>query len=130
MSPLQQIRENAAWVAENLGRQSGVDPFAYTAESVEYLDRFLEGQQAQVKASALSVNKFVHLLGAYLGECIIAVYGGEWQESPEGLAVVIRAATQSRHLQPFHEVYERIAHGREGQLATYFSEFIPQALSL
>jgi hypothetical protein len=38
MSTVQQIRENAAWVAEHLGTQSGIEPFAYTAESVHYLD--------------------------------------------------------------------------------------------
>jgi hypothetical protein len=129
MSPLQQIRENAAWVAENLGKQSGIEPFAYTAESVDYLEQFLGSQEASVKASGLSVNKFVHLLGAYLGECIIANYGGGWQESPQGLAVLIRAETRAHWLQPFHKVYKRITNGSEDHLGFYFSEFIPQVLA-
>lgn len=129
MSPLQQIRENAAWVAENLGKQSGIEPFAYTAESVDYLDQFLERQEAVVKASELSVNKFVHLLGAYLGECILANYGGDWQESPQGLAIFIRTKTQAHWLQPFHKVYKRIANGSEDNLGFYFSVFIPQVLA-
>ena len=61
----------------DIGKQSGIEPFAYTAESVRYLEQFLVRQEALVKASGLSVNKYVHLLGAYLGECIIANYGGE-----------------------------------------------------
>jgi hypothetical protein len=129
MSPLQQIRANAAWVAESFGKQSGIEPFAYTAESVDYLDQFLERQGASVKASALSVNKFVHLLGAYLGECIIANYGGEWQESPQGAAVFIRTKTQAHWLLPFHKVYERITNGSEDNLRFYFSEFIPRVLA-
>src|SRR5262249_8768843 len=129
MSPLQQIRENAAWVAENLGNQSGIEPFAYTAESVDYLDQFLERQEAVVKASELSVNKFVHLLGAYLGECILANYGGEWQESSQGLAIFIRTKTQAHWLQPFHKVYKRITNGSENHLGFYCSEFIPQVLA-
>ena len=67
MSALQQIRWNAAWVAENIGKQSGIEPFAYTAESVRYLEQFLVRQEALVKASGLSVNKYVHLLGGVPG---------------------------------------------------------------
>jgi hypothetical protein len=87
---LQQIRANAAWVVESIGKQSGIEPFAYTAESVDYLEQFLVRQEAVVKASELSINKYVHLLGAYLGESILANYGGEWQESPQGLAIFIQ----------------------------------------
>jgi hypothetical protein len=129
MSQLQQIRANAAWVAENFGKQSGIVPFAQTAESVDYLDEFLERQEGIVKASEASVNKFVSLLGAYLGECIIANYGGEWQESPNGLAILIRTKAQAHWLRPFHKVYKRIANGREDSLGFYFSEFIPQVLA-
>jgi hypothetical protein len=84
-------------------------------------------QEALVKASGLSVNKYVHLLGAYLGECIIANYGGEWQESPEG-AICIRAKIQAHWLQPFDKVYERITTGSD-DLWLYFSEFIPRLLA-
>src|SRR5262245_23591040 len=128
MSPLQQIRWNAAWVAENIGKQSGIEPFAYTAESVHYLEQFLARQEASVKASGLSVNRYVHLLGAYLGECIIANYGGAWQESPEG-AICIRTEARAHWLQPFDKVYRRITNGREDDLGRYFSEFIPQLLA-
>src|SRR5579884_3549863 len=56
---LQQIHQNAAWVAENIGKQSGIEPFAYTAESVDYLEQFLVRQEAMVKASQLGINKYV-----------------------------------------------------------------------
>lgn len=128
MPPLQQIRWNAAWVAENIGKRSGIEPFAYTAESIHYVERFLACQEALVKASGLSVNKYVHLLGAYLGECIIANYGGAWQESPEG-AICIRTKTQAHWLQPFRKVHQRITNGPEDDLGLYFSEFIPRLLA-
>jgi hypothetical protein len=129
MSQLQQVRANAAWVAENFGKQSGIEPFAHTAGSIDYLDAFLERQEALVKASGESVNRFVSLLGAYLGECIIANYGGEWLESPQGLAIRIHTKTQIHFLQPFHKVYKRIANGSEDSLGFYFSEFIPRVLA-
>jgi hypothetical protein len=86
-------------------------------------------QEALVKASGLSVNKYIHLLGAYLGECIIAHYGGAWQESPEGLAICIRTETRVHWLQPFPKVSKRITNGSEDDLGHYFSEFIPQLLA-
>jgi hypothetical protein len=82
-----------------------------------------------VKASPLSINKYVHLFGSYLGECILANYGGEWQESPQGLAIFIRTKTQAHWLQPFHKVYKRITNGNEDNLGFYFSNFIPQVLA-
>jgi hypothetical protein len=129
MSAFQQIRANAAWVAENFGKQSGIEPFAHSAESVAYLDAFLDRQAAVVNASEASVNKFVSLLGAYLGECIIAKYGGEWQESPQGLFISIRSGKQHYILQPFQKVYKRIANGTEDSLGSYFADFIPRVMA-
>lgn len=86
-------------------------------------------REALVKASELSVNKYVHLLGAYLGECIIANYGGEWQESPEGLAICIRTKVQAHRLSPFLKIHKRIINSSEDDLRLYFSEFIPQVLA-
>jgi len=129
MSAFQQIRANAAWVAENFGKQSGIEPFAHTDESIAYLDDFLDRQAAVVKASEASINKFVSLLGAYLGECIIARYGGEWQESPQSLFISIRSGNQSYILQPFHKVYKRIANGAEDSLGCYFTDFIPRVMA-
>jgi hypothetical protein len=129
MSQLQQIKANAALVAEKFGKQSGIEPFFNTPESVAYLDDFLERQAKIVKASEESVNRFVSLLGAYLGECILATYGGEWHESPQGLSIVIHSKGQFNLIQPFHKVYKRIANGKEDSLACYFSEFIPHVLA-
>jgi hypothetical protein len=129
MSQLQQVRANAAWVAEHFGRQSGIEPFACTPESVDYLDQFLERQEEIVQESMESTYRVVSLLGAYLGECIIAAYGGEWQEGPEGPAIVIRSGTGIHVLQPFQKVYKRIVNGAEDSLGFYFTKFIPQVLA-
>lgn len=71
-STLQQIKENAVWVTERFAPESGLEQFAYSAESVLYLEQYLISHEAEVRATPLSINKYVHLLGAYLGECIIA----------------------------------------------------------
>jgi hypothetical protein len=129
MSALRQIQTNAAWVVEHFGRQSGIEPFAYTPESVAYLDEFLDRQRAIVTASEASINKFVSTLGSYLGECILATYGGEWIESPQGLSIHIHTPTQFHVLFPFHKVHKRIVNGMEDSLGFYFAEFLPQVLA-
>ena len=129
MAAIPRIRDNAAWVVKNLGPESGLDVFAFTPESIAWLDQYIERQKAQIAASNESVNKFVSLLGAYLGECIVFNYGGDWFESPEGLAISIQAQGQFHILRPFKEVYERIAKGMSDSLAVYYSQFLPRLLS-
>jgi len=129
MSAIPQIKANAAWVIDNFGPQSGIDPFAYTPASIEYVDGFLQRQEAMVRASDASINKFVGLLGAYLGEAIIAKYGGEWQEKPNGIGIEIRTGSHVHFLQPFHKVHKRIVNGIEENLHAYFNQFIPAVIA-
>jgi hypothetical protein len=129
VTQFQQVRANAAWVVENFGKQSGIEPFTHTAESLYYLDQFLDRQGAVVKASEASISKFVSMLGSYLGESIIAKYGGEWQESPQGPAILIRTKTHAHWLQPFQKVHKRIVNGGEDSLGYYFTEFVPHVLA-
>ncbi len=130
MSAIPQIRSNAAWVVDNFGPQSGIDPFAYTPESIAFLDGFIERQNAIVRDSDASVSKFVSLLGAYLGETIIAAYGGEWQETPNGIGIAVRTPSHVHFLQPFHKVHKRIVNGIEDSLSVYFNDLIPTVLKM
>ena len=119
-SALQQIHANAAWVTDNFGKLSGLDPFAFTPESLDYIDGYLDRQAAMVTESPDSINKFVGLFGAYLGECIIAKYGGEWSESDSGLTLAINHGTQCYILSPFQRVYQRISDGMSNSLRYYY----------
>jgi hypothetical protein len=125
---LEQIRANAAWVARRLSQQSGLVPFA-PPESVAYLDGYLERHRLVIKPWEDRINRFVCLLGAYLGECIVATYGGEWCVAEESLTILIRTDTRLHLLKPFHKVYKRIVNGHEDDLAFYFTEFIPRVLA-
>ncbi|HEY4259388.1 MAG TPA: hypothetical protein VGM98_04485, partial [Schlesneria sp.] len=94
-----------------------------------FLEQFLVSDEAVVTATPLNINKYVHLLGSYLGECIIANYGGEWDRSPNGMAVVIHTPTRVRQFHPFEKVYKRITEVTDHSLAVYFSKLIPEALA-
>jgi hypothetical protein len=71
----------------------------------------------------------VSLLGAFLGEAIIATYGGAWQQSEQGLALSIQSGGQVHILQPFEKVHKRLTNGSEDSLHFYFATFLPQVLA-
>ena len=128
MSAPPQIKQNAQWVIENFGPQSGLPKFGFDAESVGYLDAFIDRQGASFRSSEQGTNKIVSLLGAYLGEAIIATYGGQWQQTADGLALAIESGSQRHILQPFHKVHKRLINGPEDSLHHYFATFLPQVL--
>ena len=129
MSAPHQIKQNAQWVIENFGPESGLPHFGYHADSVGYLDTFIDRQGASFRSSEQSTNKIVSLLGAFLGEAIIATYGGAWQQTADGLALVVERGTQHHILQPFHKVHKRLMNGPEESLRHYFCTLLPQVLS-
>jgi hypothetical protein len=129
MSAPPQIKKNAQWVIDNFGPESGLPQFGYDAQSVAYLDTFIERQGGSFRSSEQSADRIVSLLGAFLGEAIIARYGGEWHQRPEGLALSIQSGGQVHILQPFHKVHKRLTGGPEDSLHFYFSTFLPQVLA-
>jgi len=128
MSESPQIKQNAQWVIQNFGPESGLAQFGYNADSVGYLDTFLDRQGASFRSNEQSTNKIVSLLGAFLGEAIIATYGGAWQQTADGLALAIESGSQRHILQPFHKVYKRLINGPVDNLRYYFATFLPQVV--
>ena len=124
-----QITKNAQWVIENFGPQSGLGHFGYDGESVAYLDTFVDRQGASFRASEQNAERIISLLGSFLGEAIIATYGGDWQQTEQGLSLSIQAGGQFHILQPFQKVQKRLANGPEDSLHFYFATFLPQILS-
>ena len=80
MSTPPQIKTNSQWVIDNFGPQSGLSEFGYNAPSVSYLDTFIDRQGESFLATEQSTDRIVSMLGAFIGEAIIATYGGEWQQ--------------------------------------------------
>jgi hypothetical protein len=128
MSAPPQIKQNAQWVIQNFGPESGLAKFGYDADSVGYLDTFIERQGASFRSSEQSTNKIVSLLGAFLGEAIIATYGGAWNQTADGLALEIKSGSQHHILQPFDKVHKRLINGPADSLHYYFATFLPQVL--
>lgn len=125
---IDRIKSNAAWVVQNYGPQSGLAEFGYDAPSVEYVEGFIERQISTITESEESIQKFVSFIGSFLGECIVATYGGEWSAGREGPGITIKHGEHVHFLKPFEKVHKRIVNGPEDNIYVYFADFIPHVL--
>ncbi|HWA24119.1 MAG TPA: hypothetical protein VG734_00485 [Lacunisphaera sp.] len=121
MSTLAQIKANAQYVQQQFGPKSGLDNFGYNAPSIAYLDGFLTRQNQLVACNPQSIAKFTSLIGAFVGEAIIATYGGEWQEGDGAVRLRLAYGDHVHFLNPFQKVNNRILAGQEHNLESYFS---------
>src|SRR5262245_2349150 len=120
MAAPQEIKKNAQWVIDNFGPQSGLPHFGYDAQSVGYLDTFIDRQGMSFRSSEKSIERIISLLGAFVGEAIIATYGGEWQQRENGISVAVQSGGQMHFIQPFDKVHKRLINGKEENLRAYF----------
>ena len=76
---LAKIKVNAELANQRFMEISDLE-FAYDAPSVQWLDGYIERQRVRPGMDDDAVEGLVGVLGCWLGECIIACYGGEWAE--------------------------------------------------
>src|SRR2546428_3035664 len=75
---IRRLSENlVAHVSKDLAVNLGHDK-----SSVEWLDAFVERIRTGMDES--SIQGLSNSIGAFLGECIIANYGGKWHQSDDG----------------------------------------------
>jgi Domain of unknown function (DUF3806) len=125
---LHRIKNNAATVVETFSAPGRGATFGLTAQSIAVLEKYLE---RTLNSSTTDANKerFMNLIGSFLGECIVARYGAKWIVAENGKArLELRVAKTVHFLDPFGKVAKRIENGAEDNLAFYFAEFIPQVI--
>lgn len=81
MSLRDKIQANAQMVINDLGKLASDlgDNFGYNRESVEFIEGYIE-RCKQRGVTPEQTEGLVQMLGSFLGECIVHVYGGEWRE--------------------------------------------------
>lgn len=114
-SPLEMIRANAEFVLNeargNLGQDIGFD-----ADGVRWLDGFI---QRQHDGGAIDdPSGLVNTLGSFLGECIVQTYGGAWQETEHGWAVVVG---DNFEVYPFNKVHKHLTEGAGDSVLSLFN---------
>lgn len=103
-----------------MGELSGF-AFGYDAQSVAWLDGYVERQRARADINQELIEGLVNVFGSYLGECIIKCYGGYW----ENAEALWRVSFDSKNaVYPFSKVQKQFQNGPEDSINSFF-ETIP-----
>jgi hypothetical protein len=119
------IKRNAELVIQQMGQVCGFN-FGYDAQSVAWLDGYVERQRARPDMTPELTNGLVSVFGSYLGECVINCYGGYWEEE----AGEWRVSFDSENaVYPFAKVRKQFEGGPGDSIKSFF-EVIPAIFPL
>jgi hypothetical protein len=117
---VEKIKHNSELVINQMNQFSGID-FGYNAESVAWLDGFIERQRARPDTTPEMVQELAGVLGSYLGECIIRCYGGHWENEGGQWRV---SFDDNNAVYPFSKVKKQFENGTGDSIKGFF-ELIP-----
>jgi len=115
LSPEQMIRANAEMVLA-VARDEFKQEVGFDGAGVRWLDGYIQGlvDQGNVDASETLCDN----LGSFLGTCIIEAYGGTWQDTEHGWAVVMDADLA---VFPFNKVLKHLTEGQGDSVLGLFN---------
>ena len=87
----------------------------YDRASVEWMDGYIERIRSSLEESA--VAGLSNSIGAFLGECIIANYGGQWRESEGRWGVYF---DEQNAAYPFAKVQKQLLNGSEDSILSFY----------
>jgi hypothetical protein len=116
----EKIKLNAELVVQQLSQVSGLD-FGYDAQSVAWLDGYIERQRARPDITPELVDGLVNVFGSYLGECVINCYGGRWENEDGHWRV---SFDEANAVYPFAKVAKQFENGPDDSIKSFF-EVIP-----
>lgn len=109
------IQANAELVVKTFAENNDVK-LDYDEKSVEWMDGYIE--RNRLKWDAETAAKLSNVLGSFLGECIRRNFGGEWQTTENGLAVVFSDGNAAF---PFNKTGKQIANGSDDSIAGFYN---------
>lgn len=121
---LSKIKANAELANQQFLKISDIE-FGYNTPSVRWLDGYIERQRARPETDDHEVEQLAGVLGCWLGECIIACYGGEWAETEGHWGVRF---DESNAAFPFSKVKKHFQNGSSDSVLSFF-ETIPVVFS-
>ena|SRR2546425_8322154 len=98
--------------AQNLGVKLGFDE-----KSVEWLDGYI--QRIRLNVDEASIEGLSNSIGAFLGECVIANYGGSWRQSDDGAWGVF--FDEKNAIFPFAKAQKQIMNGHEDSILSMYT---------
>lgn len=109
------FEQQAAFLISTLSKD-GVVELGYDDASVAWVDGFIERQRARGDASL--ARGLTNVVGAYLGECIIRNYGGQWRAGDDGQWGVYFDAENAAF--PVAKVAKQFANGAEDSIYSFY----------
>jgi len=104
-----------------LRQVSGRRSLGFDAEGVAWLDGYVERQRVLDGLGPETLDGLIENLGCFLGECIIAMYGGRWTEVDGEWAVEF---SPGNAVMPFGKLAEQFENGSSDSVRSMV-ELIP-----
>ena len=114
MDQLENIRRNAELVVSVFAENNNVN-LGYDEESVEWLDGYVERNRENFDEA--TIDKLTSVLGSFLGECICRNFGGEWQQTENGLAVTFADGNAAY---PLNKIGKHFRNGADDSILSFY----------
>jgi hypothetical protein len=114
-SPLDQLRIAAESVRQQLQLR------AYDRDAVRQLAGYIEEQRPQLTPSTR--QGVIIALGAFLGECLVEGFGGQWASGPDGTTGI--GLHENWFFNPFFRVAQQLEHGLAESVEVFY-ESVPE----
>lgn len=92
--------------------------FTYNEASVEWLDGYINRKRERDDFTVESAERLADVFGSFLGQCLIEMYGGEWQQTENGWAV---AYDDKNGDLPFNKILKQFKNGPEDSIYSFFT---------
>lgn len=90
----------------------------YDQDSVKFVEGFIERNKSNFDKEG--IKGLINSLGAYLGQCIIRNYGGQWQLDSETGSVAV-AFDDKNKAYPFAKVSKQFDNGLEDSVYSFYT---------
>jgi hypothetical protein len=94
----------------------------YDAESLEWADAWIEVNRSRIPAGELEM--LAGQIGAYLGQCLIQGYGGEWHvdnaSDPYNASLLVRINAKTG-IYPFAKAFKHLQFGETESIYNFFT---------
>lgn len=109
-------------LAETVRKESKLK---YDEQSVKYIERFIERSKKEIPKE--QCDGLINALAAFLGQCIIQNYGGQWDKTSDGNIGV--KFDDKNWAFPFAKVSKQFENGLEDSIHAYYT-IIPMVFKL
>lgn len=120
---LDSIRRNVEYVKTRFSETLGVT-LDFNSESIEWIDGYIDRNGKKLNTVKLR-DGMTNILGSFLGETIIEVYGGDWRVNHENL-LGIRFDNNSWAF-PFSKTHKHFKNGQVDSIYSFF-KMVPRFL--